>query len=130
LSPACIPCIGNTSSKPFSKGFSPSVPFVRLLVFFLLRFAAKYSECSKSLLQPVAKLLQTLYGSKWPVHEPVLVISLHPFIKVASHTRPCSEVGGTALNGKEVSILSHRPVTSSNLKHLVVALVIIPARAV
>ena len=37
---------------------------------------------------------------------------LHPF------TRPCSKLGGTTLNGgrREVSILSHRPVTSSDLK--------------
>ena len=41
-----------------------------------------------------------------------------PLFKVASTTRPCSKLGGTTLNGGrgEVSILSHRPVTSSELK--------------
>ena len=41
-----------------------------------------------------------------------------PLFKVASNTRPCSKLGGTTLNGGrgEVSILSHRPVTSSYLK--------------
>ena len=41
-----------------------------------------------------------------------------PLFKVASNTRPCSKLAGTTLNGRRrgVSILSHRPVTSSDLK--------------
>ena len=48
----------------------------------------------------------------------MLVIPLPPLFKVASNTRPCSKLGGTTLNGgrREVSILSQRPVTSSDLK--------------
>ena len=49
------------------------------------------------------------------------VFWLYPptLIKVASNTRPCSKLGGTTLNGgrREVSIISHGPVTSSDLKH-------------
>ena len=72
-------------------------------------------------LQPVAKALETLpyFGLNdlsmilclWP--------PLHSYIKVASNTRPCSKLGGTTLNGgrREVSVISHRPVTSSVLKH-------------
>ena len=56
------------------------------------------------MLQPVAKVLETLYRP--------------PLFKVASNTTPCSKLGGTTLNGGEegVTILSHRPVTSSDLK--------------
>ena len=44
-----------------------------------------------------------------------------PLIKVASNTRPFSKLGGTTFNGREegghlVSIISHRPVTRSDLK--------------
>ena len=60
----------------------------------------------------------TIFWLKWPVHDLVLVIPPPPLFKVASNTRPCSKLGGTTLNGGrgEVSILSHRPVTSSDLK--------------
>ena len=39
-------------------------------------------------------------------------------IKVATNTRPCSKLGWTTLNGwkEEVSVISHRRVTSSGLK--------------
>ena len=48
----------------------------------------------------------------------MLVTSPPPLFKVASNTRPCSKLGGTTFNGGrgKVSILSHRPVTSSDLK--------------
>ena len=60
----------------------------------------------------------TIFWLKWPVHDLVLVTPPPPLFKVASNTRPCSKLGGTTLNGgrKEVSILSLRPVTSSDLK--------------
>ena len=60
----------------------------------------------------------TIFWLKWPVHDLVLVTSPPPLFKVASNTRPCSKLGGTTLSGGrgEVSILSHRPVTSSDLK--------------
>ena len=60
----------------------------------------------------------TVFWLKWPVHDLVLVTPPPPLFKVASNTRPCSKLGGTTLNGGrgEVSILSHRPVTSSDLK--------------
>ena len=60
----------------------------------------------------------TVFWLKWLVHDLVLVTPPPPLIKVASNTRPCSKLGGTTLNGGrgEVSILSHRPVTSSDLK--------------
>ena len=44
-----------------------------------------------------------------------------PLIKGASNTRPCLKLGGTTLNGREeareVRIISHGPVTSSDFKH-------------
>ena len=60
----------------------------------------------------------TVFWLKWLVHDLVLVTPPPPLFKVASNTRPCSKLGGTTLNGGsgEVSILSHRPVTSSALK--------------
>ena len=56
---------------------------------------------------------------EWPVYDFVLVIPPPTLIKVASNTRPCSKLGGTTLNGwkEEVSIISHRSVTSSGLKY-------------
>ena len=58
------------------------------------------SRCK--VLQPVAKVLETLYyRHKWPVHDLVLVIPPPPLIIVASNTRPCSKPGGTTLNGGE-----------------------------
>ena len=61
---------------------------------------------------------RTVFWVKWPVHDLVLVTPPPPLFKVASNTRPCSKLGGTTLNGgrREVSILSHRPVTSSDLR--------------
>ena len=56
------------------------------------------------MLQPVAKVVETLYTvfwHKWPVHDLVLVIPPPPLIKVASNTRPYSKLGGTTLNGRE-----------------------------
>ena len=49
----------------------------------------------------------------------MLVTPPPTLIKVASNRRPCSKLGGRTLNGgrKEVSIISHGPVTSSDLKH-------------
>ena len=60
----------------------------------------------------------TVFWLKWPVHDLVLVTPPPPLFKVASNTRPCSKLGGTTLNGRRrgVSILSHRSVTSSDLK--------------
>ena len=73
--------------------------------------------------QPVAKILETMYlilWLKWPVHDLVLVIHPPPPVKVASNARPCSEPGGTTMNGGEGGgecfKLSHRCVTSSYLK--------------
>ena len=56
------------------------------------------------MLQPVAKVVETLYTvfwHKWPVNDLVLVIPPPYLIKVASNTRPYSKLGGTALNGRE-----------------------------
>ena len=55
---------------------------------------------------------------EWPVYDFVLVIPPPPLIKVASNTKPCSKLRGTTLNGwkEEVSITSHKRVTSSGLK--------------
>ena len=56
------------------------------------------------MLQPVAKVVETLYTvfwHKWPVHDLVLVIPPPSLIKVASSTRPYSKLGGTALSGRE-----------------------------
>ena len=61
----------------------------------------------------------TVFWLKLPVHDLVLVIPPPPLFKVAGNTRPCSKHGGTTLNGGgegRLSILSHRPVTSSDLK--------------
>ena len=60
----------------------------------------------------------TVFCLKWPVHDLVLVTPSPPFFEVAGNTRRCSKFGGTTLNGErtEVSILSHKPVTSSDLK--------------
>ena len=62
----------------------------------------------------------TVFWHKWLVYDLVLVIPPPPLIKVASNPRPCSKLGGATLNGREegreVGIISHRPVTSSNLK--------------
>ena len=60
----------------------------------------------------------TVFWLKWLVHDLVLVTPPPPLFKVASNTRPCSKLGGTTLNGErgEVGILSHRSVTSSDLK--------------
>ena len=60
----------------------------------------------------------TVFWLKWLVHDLVLVTPPPPLFKVASNTRPCSKLGGTTLSGGrgEVSILSHRPVASSDLK--------------
>ena len=58
----------------------------------------------------------TVFWLKWLVHDLVLVTPPPPLFKVASNTRPCSKLGGTTLNGGGGSILSHRPVTSSDLK--------------
>ena len=71
-------------------------------------------------LQPVPKVLETLYRTYFGIngHDLVLVIPPPPIIKVASYKRPstCSKLEGTTLNGREDSI-SHRPVTSSDLKY-------------
>ena len=56
------------------------------------------------MLQPVAKVVETLYTvfwHKWPVHDLVLVIPPPSLIKVASNTRPYSKLGGTTLNRRE-----------------------------
>ena len=58
----------------------------------------------------------TVFWLKWLFHDLVLVMPPPPLFKVASNTRPCSKLGGTTLNGGGGSILSHRPVTSSDLK--------------
>ena len=44
-------------------------------------------------LQQVAKILETLYL--------VLMIPPPPLIKLVSNTRPCSNLSGTTLNGRE-----------------------------
>ena len=83
---------------------------------------ASRSGCSKSLYcyNQLQQYLRhcTVFWLKWPVHDLVLVTPPPPLFKVASNTRPCSKLGGTTLNGgrRGVSILSHRLVTSSNLK--------------
>ena len=43
----------------------------------------------------------TVFWHKWTVHDLMLVIPPPPFIKVASNTRSCSNLGGTTLNGRE-----------------------------
>ena len=83
---------------------------------------ASRSGCSKSLYcyNQLQQYLRhcTVFWLKWPVHDLVLVSPPPPLFKVASNTRPCSKLGGTTLNGgrRGVSILSHRLVTSSDLK--------------
>ena len=83
---------------------------------------ASRSGCSKSLYcyNQLQQYLRhcTVFWLKWPVHDLVLVTPPPPLFKVASNTRPCSKLGGTTLNGgrRGVSILSHRLVTSSDLK--------------
>ena len=64
-----------------------------------------------------------MFWHKWPVHDLELVILPPLLIKVAINTRPYSKLGGTTLNGagggvgrREVSIISHRPVTRNHLK--------------
>ena len=60
----------------------------------------------------------TVFWHTWPVHDLVLVMA-PPLIKVASNTRPGSKLGGTTLNRREEGgqyLISHRPMTSSNLK--------------
>ena len=58
-----------------------------------------------------------VFWHKRPVHDLVFVVPPPPFIKVGSSSRPCSKLGGTTLNGREVNVISHRAVTSSDLKH-------------
>ena len=62
----------------------------------------------------------TVFWLKWPVHDLVLVIPPPLLIKVASNTRPYSKLRGTTLNGGEEGrqyyTVSHRPVTSTDLK--------------
>ena len=60
----------------------------------------------------------SVFWLKWPVHDLVLVTPPPPLFKVASISRLCSKLGGTTLNGgrRGVTILSHRPVTSNDLK--------------
>ena len=79
---------------------------------FLYLSVASYNQLQKYLRHC------TVFWLKWPVHDLVLVTPPPPLFKVASNTRPCSKLGGTTLNGgrRGVSILSHRPVTSSDLK--------------
>ena len=64
------------------------------------------------MLQPVAKVVETLYTvfwHKWPVHDLVLVIPPPPLVKSARNSRPCSKLEGTTLNGGGgVSGTSHR----------------------
>ena len=72
------------------------------------------------MLQPLAKVLETytVFWLKWSVHDLVLVTPPQPLFKVASNTRPCPKLVGTTLNGGEEGghYLSHRPVTSSDLR--------------
>ena len=60
----------------------------------------------------------TVFWLKWPAYDLVPVIPPPVLIKVASNTRPWSKHGETAVYGgrREVSIISPRPVTSSDLK--------------
>ena len=55
------------------------------------------------LLQPVAKVLETLYRTLVQValHDLVLMIPPPPLVKVASNTRSCSKLEGTTLSGRE-----------------------------
>ena len=75
------------------------------------------ASCSYNQLQNYLRHC-TVFWLKWPVHDLVLVTPPPPLFKVASNTRPCSKLGGTTLNGGEEGghYLSHRPVTSSDLK--------------
>ena len=60
----------------------------------------------------------TVFWHKWPVHDLVLVIPLHPLSKllaIQDHTQNLEEqlwMGGR----REVSIIFYRPVTRSDLK--------------
>ena len=62
----------------------------------------------------------TIFSHKWPVHDLVLVIPPPPLITVSSNTRLCPKPGGTLQlwrgGRREVSIISHGPVISSDLK--------------
>ena len=55
---------------------------------------------------------------EWSFYDLVFAMPSPPLFKVVSNTKPCSKLGGTTLNGwkEEVSIISHRRVTSSGLK--------------
>ena len=61
----------------------------------------------------------TVFWHKWPVHDLLLVMA-PPLIKVASNTRPGSKLGRNNFEWeggrREVTVISHRPMTSSNLK--------------
>ena len=69
--------------------------------YYLKKWHQRFSE-SQSYNQ-LQKYLRhcTVFWHKWPVHDLVLVIPLHPLSLVASNTRPCSKLGGTTLNGRE-----------------------------
>ena len=62
--------------------------------------------------------LCTVFWHKWPVHDLVLVTPLHPLSKllaIQDHTQNLEEQ--LWMEGRrEVSIISHRPVTRSDLK--------------
>ena len=89
-------------------------------VFFYWRIFYLKLFCHLSNYNQLQKYLRhcTVFWLKWPVHDLVLVTPPPPLFKVANNTRPCSKLGGTTLNGgrRGVSILSHRLVTSSDLK--------------
>ena len=58
----------------------------------------------------------TVFWLKWPLHDLVLVTALHPLIKVASNTRPCSKLGRTTLNGREEGGQCYISQTSDQLR--------------
>ena len=64
----------------------------------------------------------TVFWLKWPIDDLLLVIPPPPRIKVSSIRKSCSELWEKQLwmdGRREVSIISHRPVTSSDLKQFV-----------
>ena len=88
------------------------------VAIYSLRFGTK-----TSMRQPVAKVLGTLYRilASMAFHDLLLVIPPPPFIKVSritiqDHAQNWEKTTLNGRAGREVSIISHRPVTSSDLK--------------
>ena len=106
---------GEGSSLP-----SPHAFFASLFTISAHHYLGTWNRLKK--LQPLAKYLRhcTVFWLKWPVDDPVLVIPLSSpyqscFVAIQDHA-PNLEEQLWMEGRREVSIMSHRPVTSSDLK--------------